>query len=161
MQFKKLKIWVLCLAKGNKLIVYTDYSVQNYLGARCLDVKTLSYQHRDSHYKDKKVSWPSYLHNGNPHTFFRLRGVPDLPVPMHWKYSYFPINMYTVHGVVFCCGLVKGLIMDSCVLLTLTPECVVSPRRVIMRAQPEAESANFPVINKVLINSWFFCSILF
>ena len=28
----------------------------------------------------------------------------------------------------------KGLIMDGCVLLTSTPECVVSPRRPIMRA---------------------------
>ena len=32
---------------------------------------------------------------------------------------------------------VKGLIMDGCVLLTSTPECVVSPRRAIPRAQPE------------------------
>ena len=31
----------------------------------------------------------------------------------------------------------KGLIMDRCVLLTLTPECVVSPCRAITRAQPE------------------------
>ena len=35
------------------------------------------------------------------------------------------------------CGLFKGLIMDGCVLLTSTPECVVSLRRVIPRAQPE------------------------
>ena len=35
------------------------------------------------------------------------------------------------------CGLFKGLIMDWCVLLTSTPECVVSPRRAIPRAQPE------------------------
>ena len=33
--------------------------------------------------------------------------------------------------------LFKGLIMDGCVLLTSTPECVVSPRRAIPRAQPE------------------------
>ena len=32
---------------------------------------------------------------------------------------------------------IKGLIMDGCVLLTSTPECVVSPRRAIPRAQPE------------------------
>ena len=31
----------------------------------------------------------------------------------------------------------KGLIMDMCVLLTSTPECVVSQRRAITRAQPE------------------------
>ena len=33
-------------------------------------------------------------------------------------------------------GLFKGLIMDGCVLLTSTPECVVSPRRAIPRAAP-------------------------
>ena len=33
--------------------------------------------------------------------------------------------------------LLKGLIMDGCVLLTSTPECVVSPRQAIPRAQPE------------------------
>ena len=33
--------------------------------------------------------------------------------------------------------LFKGLIMDRCLLLTSTPDCVVLPRRVIMRAQPE------------------------
>ena len=36
--------------------------------------------------------------------------------------------------------LIKGLIMDGCVLLTSTPECVVSPRRAIPRAQPEGSS---------------------
>ena len=29
----------------------------------------LSYQCRDSHYKDKPVSWPSYLYHGNSHTW--------------------------------------------------------------------------------------------
>ena len=33
--------------------------------------------------------------------------------------------------------LIKGSIMDRCVLLTSTPERVVSPRRAITRAQPE------------------------
>ena len=28
--------------------------------------KIVSYQHRDSHDKDKMVSWQSYLYNGNP-----------------------------------------------------------------------------------------------
>ena len=28
----------------------------------------LSYQYRNSHYKDKTVWWRSYLYNGNPHT---------------------------------------------------------------------------------------------
>ena len=30
------------------------------------------------------------------------------------------------------CRLFKGLIMDGCVLLTSTPECVVSPRRAMI-----------------------------
>ena len=34
-------------------------------------------------------------------------------------------------------SLFKGLIIDRCVLLTSTPECVVSPRRAITRAQPD------------------------
>ena len=29
----------------------------------------LSYQYRNFHYKDKTVSWPSYLYNGNPLTW--------------------------------------------------------------------------------------------
>ena len=30
--------------------------------------RSLSYQYRDSHYKDKMVLWPSYLYNGNTYT---------------------------------------------------------------------------------------------
>ena len=43
-------------------------------GAR-IDIK-MSYQHRNSHYKDETVSRPSYLYNGNPipeKTVFTLR----------------------------------------------------------------------------------------
>ena len=32
-----------------------------------LDVKTPSYQYRNSHYKDKTVSWLSYLYNEDSH----------------------------------------------------------------------------------------------
>ena len=32
------------------------------------NIKTPPYQYRDSHYKDKTVSWPSYLYNGNSYT---------------------------------------------------------------------------------------------
>ena len=32
-----------------------------------LNIMMQSYQYRDSHYKDKMVSWPSYLYNGNLH----------------------------------------------------------------------------------------------
>ena len=35
----------------------------------CLNIKMLSYQYRNSHYKDKTVSWLSYLYNGNIHTW--------------------------------------------------------------------------------------------
>ena len=33
------------------------------------DQGTIPYQYRDTHYKDKTVSRPSYLYNGNPHTW--------------------------------------------------------------------------------------------
>ena len=36
-------------------------------GEGCLNIKISSYQYRDSHYKDKTFSWPSYLYNGNLH----------------------------------------------------------------------------------------------
>ena len=32
-----------------------------------LNIKMLSHQYKDSHYKDKMISWPSYLFNRNPH----------------------------------------------------------------------------------------------
>ena len=44
-------------------------------------------------------------------------------------------NKCSMHSV--CCLRIKGLIMDRCVLLTSTPECVVAPRWAITRAQPE------------------------
>ena len=41
--------------------------------------------------------------------------------------------------------------MDGCVLLTSTPECVVSPRRAIPRAQPE-ESPRGETTHPSMIN---------
>ena len=35
----------------------------------CLNIKMLSHQYRDSHLLNKMVSKPSYLYNGNPHTW--------------------------------------------------------------------------------------------
>ena len=35
----------------------------------CLNIKVLSYQHRNSHFKDELVSRPSYLYDGNPYTW--------------------------------------------------------------------------------------------
>ena len=47
-------------------------------------------------------------------------------------------SMYnTLYSLLTFVCIFKGLIMDGCVLLTSTPECVVSPRRAIPRAQPE------------------------
>ena len=61
------------------------------------------------------------------------------------KYTQLDIKMVTSEGDIWSVlggqslsyVLFKGLIMDGCVLLTSTPECVVSPCRVIPRAQPE------------------------
>ena len=46
------------------------------------------------------------------------------------------ISRISVIFLIFPCVLFKGLIMDRCMLLTSTPEWVVSPRRAITRAQP-------------------------
>ena len=32
---------------------------------RCFNIKTPSYQYMNSHHRDKRVSRPSHLHNGN------------------------------------------------------------------------------------------------
>ena len=42
-------------------------------GTGCrLDIKISSYQHRNSHYKDKTAPWPSYLCNENPHAWKKV-----------------------------------------------------------------------------------------
>ena len=53
------------------------------------NVKMSCYQYRDSHYKDKMVSWPSYLYNGNPipgRIFFILRWWPGYHYPWYIPY---------------------------------------------------------------------------
>ena len=45
-----------------------DYNQKDHAGAH-LNIKMSSYQYWESHYQDKTVSQPSYLHNGNPHTW--------------------------------------------------------------------------------------------
>ena len=60
-------------------ICHCRYTYNFSLHGRCLNTKITSYQYRDSHYKDKAISRPSYLYNGNPHTWktvFILRRVP-------------------------------------------------------------------------------------
>ena len=44
-----------------------------------------------------------------------------------WNAGYGEAVIY-MSNIRVCCVLFKGLIMDGCVLLTSTPECVVSPR---------------------------------
>ena len=62
----------------------------------------------------------------------------QITLPVHYNSGYLyqciafpspPASQY--------CHIFKGLIMDRCVLLTSTPERVVSPRRAITGAQPE------------------------
>ena len=54
----------------------------------------------------------------------------------------------------------KGLIMDRCVLLTSTPEWVVSPRRAITRAQPTRElmstTHTYPWLIPIITWCWQF-----
>ena len=50
---------------------------------------------------------------------------------MRWNCSW---TINCCHSSIIPQLMLKGLIMDGCVLLTSTPECVVSPRRVIPRA---------------------------
>ena len=47
----------------------TSYRLVNRGPGGCLNMNILSYQYRISHYKDKMVAQPSYLHNRNPHTW--------------------------------------------------------------------------------------------
>ena len=64
-----------------------------------LDIKISSYQYRDSHYKDKTVSRPSYLHNENLHT---------------WKDSlYFKTEPYYPQSVIDLSFLVQTFIPHS------------------------------------------------
>ena len=50
----------------------------------CLNIKMQSYQYRNSHYKDKTVSWLSYIYNGNIHTWKHS---------LYWNRSRFHYNM--------------------------------------------------------------------
>ena len=49
-------------------IITTVLYALSDLGGR-LSIKITSYQYMDSHFKDKTVSRPSYLYNGNLHTW--------------------------------------------------------------------------------------------
>ena len=66
--------------KSNFIPVRTFY----YLG-EVWKIKTLSHWYRDSHYKDKIVSCPSYLHNGNTHTWWNGLWVVMLLHTVHTK----------------------------------------------------------------------------
>ena len=64
--------------QSNKLSLFTIHKfLQNCASVRqvsnlilkTVNIKMSSYQYRNSHYQDKMVSWPSYLYNGNTHTW--------------------------------------------------------------------------------------------
>ena len=68
--------------------VLTHYPLQNLASSAmrssicwgCHNVKMASYQYKDSHHKDKTVSWPSYLYHVNPipgKTVFILKHVTE------------------------------------------------------------------------------------
>ena len=59
--------------------------------------------YEDSHYKDKTVSWPSYLYNGNPHTgkmaslYWSIPGLlPRPPVPGEYSYLVSPAQLQSL-----------------------------------------------------------------
>ena len=56
-------------------------------------------------------------------------------VPFYW------------HGLTFIPVWIKGLIMDSCVLLTSTPKCVVSPRGEIIHSGIDVNKTHLSMIN--------------
>ena len=77
------------------LYVSTRWGGVKGTGVR-LNKKTLCYPYRDFRYKDKTVSWPSYLYNGNPicrKTVFILKQGPDLP---RWSNVSLQLNPPTV-----------------------------------------------------------------
>ena len=59
-----------------------------------LDIKMLSYQYRNSHYKDKIVSWPSYLYNENPHSWNDRLYIETGSIFPKWHYVVYLHNQY-------------------------------------------------------------------
>ena len=58
-----------------------------------LNIKTLSYQYKNSHCKNRRIWWPPHLYNGNPYT--RKNGLDigtglrrnQYVVPLWWRYQ--------------------------------------------------------------------------
>ena len=64
-----------------------------------LNTKMPSYQYRDSHYKDKTVSRPSYLYDGNPlhgKTVLTLKRRPDELINVWWEHSVKNIFQFSI-----------------------------------------------------------------
>ena len=79
---------------------------------------------------------------------------PDFLEYMHHQLTPHTHDLALFHQILLNRGVVfKGLIMDGCVLLTSTPECVVSPRRVIPRAQPEGSPCGETTHSGVDVNN--------
>ena len=73
--FACILIWQLRVLQRLRSLLYfisyftiTDFVLWWSSGGH-LSIKISSYWYRDTHYKDKTVSWVSYLYNGNPHTY--------------------------------------------------------------------------------------------
>ena len=75
----------------------------------CLIIKMLSYQYRDSHHKDKIISWPSYLYNGIPHSCEEHLYIETGP-------SWLSINVVDTKYSISCIGGANLLCAESCQL---------------------------------------------
>ena len=100
-----------------------------------LNINILCYHYRNSHYKDRAVSWPSYLYNGNPilgQTIFILRWDPDLyhnlvivglylsycAIPLEWScclHDIFIIGCHFYPRPVLAFGYCRCLRLSVCV----------------------------------------------
>ena len=83
-------------------------------------IKTLSYQYRNSYYKDKTVSWPSDIHNGNPHTW-----KDSIYIEMGPRFLFYSILFYFIlfqyilfYSILFCSILFYSNILYSILFYT-------------------------------------------
>ena len=102
----------------------------------CIDIKMLSYRNRNSHHKDKTVSRPSYLYNGNPYTWNEQLYVEAGP-----RIWYIPLllrlhaGLYSVLSSNAGARLCLLLILDDCSATsgsTKNHTCQSTPPRSIM-----------------------------
>ena len=90
---------------GTVLIAKLDMLFQKSQSGSCLNIKMLSYQHWDSHYKDKAVWWPSHLYKGNSDIIIRKDTLYIETVSRSHEIlsCHFICQLYWVpHGAVMC-----------------------------------------------------------